>query len=74
MSTNPCLRIDYFSGTGNALTACRWIAQNARDRKMSAHIQAIDRFDRHTIKQAPNQALLGFAYPTHGFALPWFML
>lgn len=74
MNTSPYLRIDYFSGTGNALTACRWIGQHARDRKMSAHIQAIDRFDHHAIKQAPDQALLGFAYPTHGFALPWFML
>jgi hypothetical protein len=74
MNTSPYLRIDYFSGTGNALTACRWIAQNARDREISAHIQAIDRFDRHAIKKAPDQALLGFAYPTHGFALPWFML
>jgi len=74
MNTGHSLWINYFSGTGNALTACRWIAENARGRKMSAHIQAIDRFDRHMIKKAPDGALLGFAYPTHGFALPWFML
>lgn len=74
MNISPYLRIDYFSGTGNALTACRWIAENARDLGMEAHIQAIDRFDRHEIEKAPDGALLGFAYPTHGFALPWFML
>ncbi len=72
--TVTSLQINYFSGTGNALTVCRWIAQSARERNMAAHIQAIDRFDRHEIKKAPDEALLGFAYPTHGFALPWFML
>lgn len=74
MSAYPSLWIHYFSGTGNALTACRWIAENARDSGMDAHIQSIDRFDRHSINPAPDGALLGFAYPTHGFALPWFML
>ena len=38
------------------------------------HIQAIDRFDRHAIEKPADGALLGFAYPTHGFVLPWFML
>ena len=72
--TGPSLQINYFSGTGNALTACRWIAQNAREQNMPVHIQAIDRFDRHAIEKPADGALLGFAYPTHGFALPWFML
>lgn len=72
--SGPSLQIRYFSGTGNALTACRWIAESARDRGIPAHIQAIDRFDIRMIEKAPDEALLGFAYPTHGFVLPWFML
>lgn len=74
MNNYSSLWINYFSGTGNALTACRWIAENARDMGMDAHIQAIDRFDRHAIAKTPEGAILGFAYPTHGFALPWYML
>jgi MinD superfamily P-loop ATPase containing an inserted ferredoxin domain len=72
--TKPSLFINYFSGTGNALTACRWIARNAQERNLEVNIHAIDRFDHHAIKEPPDEALLGFAYPTHGFALPWFML
>lgn len=74
MKTGASLWINYFSGTGNALTACRWIAEKASGQGMEANIQAIDRFDRHMISKAPDEALLGFAYPTHGFALPWYML
>ncbi len=74
MNTGSSLWINYFSGTGNALTASRWIAENARDQGVEAHIQAIDRFDRHAITKADDGAIIGFAYPTHGFALPWYML
>jgi len=74
MNPYTSIWINYFSGTGNALTACRWIAENARDLGMEAHIRAIDRFDPHTIDKAAEGALLGFAYPTHGFAIPWYML
>ncbi len=74
MNNASSLWINYFSGTGNALTASRWIAENARNRGMEAHIQSIDRFDRHAIARPAAGAVLGFAYPTHGFALPWFML
>lgn len=56
------------------MTACRWIAENARGRGMDAHIRAIDRFARRDIAKPPEGALLGFAYPTHGFAPPWYML
>lgn len=56
------------------MTASRWIAENACGRHMEADIRPIDRFDRRAIKEAPGGALLGFVYPTHGFAPPWYML
>jgi ferredoxin len=41
---------------------------------MDAQVGPIDRFDRRSIKQPSPDSLVGFAYPTHGFILPWFML
>lgn len=64
----------YFSGTGNSLCASRWIAENASKAGVKAKIQAIDRFDRHSIPKPAPDSLLGFAYPTHGFNVPWYML
>lgn len=64
----------YFSGTGNSLCASRWIAENASKVGIEARMRAIDRFDRKFSPQPAPDALLGFAYPTHGFNLPWYML
>ncbi|MDD3267846.1 MAG: EFR1 family ferrodoxin [Syntrophomonadaceae bacterium] len=64
----------YFTGTGNSLCASRWIAENASKAGVAAGVRPIDRFDRHSIPQPAPDTLLGFAYPTHGFNLPWYML
>jgi NAD-dependent dihydropyrimidine dehydrogenase PreA subunit len=68
------LIIYYLSGTGNALIAARWFADQARRRGMTADIIPIDRF--RTPLQVPDGegTLIGFFYPTHGFSLPWYML
>ncbi len=68
------LTIYYFSGTGNALTAGRWIAEAAVRKGMKADLLAIDRFGRIEPPLAAGKRLLGFCYPTHGFGIPWYML
>lgn len=64
-----------FSGTGNALTAARWIEAAAAARSMRASVEPIDRVER---PQPPaleeGRTLLGFVYATHGFNAPWSML
>jgi Pyruvate/2-oxoacid:ferredoxin oxidoreductase delta subunit len=68
------VKIYYLSGTGNALVAAKWFADQAREKGMEADLVPIDRF--RTPLQAPGHGdtLLGFLYPTHGFSLPWYML
>ncbi len=68
------VKIYYLSGTGNALVAAKWFADQARENGIKADIVPIDRFK--TPLQAPGHrdTLLGFFYPTHGFSLPWYML
>jgi len=68
------LTIYYFSGTGNALTAGRWIAENAKKEGLQTNLISIDRFKKIVVPAAEGKRLLGFCYPTHGFSLPWFML
>jgi len=66
--------IYYLSGTGNALSAARWIAENALKKGIQADLVPIDRFTRTVFPAAGGKGLIGFCYPTHGFSLPWFML
>jgi NAD-dependent dihydropyrimidine dehydrogenase PreA subunit len=66
--------IYYFSGTGNALTAGRWIKENAEKKNIKADLISIDRFKKINIPDAKGKRLMGFCYPTHGFGIPWFML
>jgi Pyruvate/2-oxoacid:ferredoxin oxidoreductase delta subunit len=66
--------IYYFSGTGNALTASRWIAENAEKKGIPTDLISIDRFKEINVPVAEGKRLLGFLYPTHGFGIPWIML
>lgn len=68
------LIIHYLSGTGNALTAARWLAEIAKAGNMAAGIMPIDRFRRPLAPPPPEDTLIGFLFPTHGFCLPWYML
>ena len=68
------LTMFYFSGTGNALTAGRWIAARAQEQGLITELFSIDRFREIAVPAADGRRLLGFCYPTHGFSLPWFML
>jgi NAD-dependent dihydropyrimidine dehydrogenase PreA subunit len=68
------LLIYYFSGTGNALTASRWIEEYAQKKGLKTSLVSIDRFKKIIIPSAEGKRLIGFCYPTHGFNLPWIML
>jgi len=64
----------YFSGTGNALRAVRWIAEHARARGMEVFVQNIEELKGPVWPAVQGRSLVGFCYPTHGFAPPWLML
>lgn len=68
------LIIYYFSGTGNALTAARWITAQAETRGIKVQMIPVDRLDKPPLKQTAEATITGFLYPTHGFSLPWIML
>ena len=73
MSYYQNLHIFYFSGTGNALSAARWIKENGEREKLSTFIQSIEKHDI-TFPQMEGKSLIAFTYPTHGFAPPWLMI
>lgn len=74
MNNSEGVSIYYLSGTGNALCACRWIAAAASRGNRPARIRPIDRFYGRQLEHHGPEEMLGFAYPTHGFSLPWYML
>jgi ferredoxin len=63
------LVIYYFSGTGNALKAATWIAEQARASGMTVHVLSIERAE--PVPPLEGETLVGFCYPTHGFFAPW---
>ncbi|MCK4922190.1 MAG: EFR1 family ferrodoxin [Bacteroidales bacterium] len=60
----------YFSGTGNAKTAAGWIVENAKTKNIEAQLVNISEIKGFDSIELPNDALLGFCYPTHGFNAP----
>ena len=76
MKTSPQhLLIYYLSGTGNMLTAVRWMAEEAGNRGIHAELIPIDRQKFPAIPEnTEGKKLIGFCFPTHGFGIPWAML
>jgi Pyruvate/2-oxoacid:ferredoxin oxidoreductase delta subunit len=68
------LLICYFSGTGNALTAARWIAASAQQRGIPTRVYSIEDQDRVALPVPGEKTLLGICFPTHGFSAPWLVL
>jgi ferredoxin len=68
------LLIYYFSGTGNALSAARWIYQNGLDKGISSSLRSIEKPVAIDSPEPGEKRLIAFAYPTHGFIGPWIML
>ena len=69
-----CLTLYYFSGTGNALSAARWIVEHARQRGLETELVNVEGLVAPAASEPTGKALVGFCYPTHGFAPPWLML
>jgi ferredoxin len=63
------LRLYWFSGTGNARSAARWIVETWRARGQPAEAVELARTDPRTVRPAAGD-VVGLASPTHGFNLP----
>ncbi|MFH0901639.1 MAG: EFR1 family ferrodoxin [Pseudomonadota bacterium] len=76
MTKYQSLLIYYFSGTGNAMSAARWIGDHARTAGVTTQVLNIEELgDKEvTIPPLNGKTLIGFCFPTHGFAAPWLML
>jgi ferredoxin len=61
------LFIYYISGTGNARASSEWIADEADKRGLKTVVQQIDRLENIVMPSVNDNALIGFAFPTHGF-------
>jgi Pyruvate/2-oxoacid:ferredoxin oxidoreductase delta subunit len=64
------LIIYYFSGTGNAKNASRWIRKVAEGKGLKTQLINIDRFETIEHPDLIEKTLIGFCSPTHGFNLP----
>lgn len=64
------LIIYYFTGTGNALAACNWIAETAVQKNIQVEIIKITPSLKIEISSISENILIGFCYPTHGFNAP----
>ncbi|MBI9039092.1 MAG: EFR1 family ferrodoxin [Bacteroidales bacterium] len=61
------LIVYYFSGTGNAKNAAKWIAQFATNNGISSIVVSIDNKPLIEIQDESKKTLIGFCFPTHGF-------
>lgn len=59
----------YHSGTGNALTAARWLADEISKNGITTVIHSIDHDYKADTSLISEHTLIGFIYPTHGFNL-----
>jgi Pyruvate/2-oxoacid:ferredoxin oxidoreductase delta subunit len=64
------LIIYYFSGTGNAKNASKWIIKVAEEQGINSRLINIDRFEEIEVPDLTSQTLIGFCSPTHGFNMP----
>ncbi|MBU8893094.1 MAG: EFR1 family ferrodoxin [Bacteroidales bacterium] len=64
------LIIYYFSGTGNARNVTHWIDDIARNNNYESQIIDISKIKNRKDIIVPDNALIGFCSPTHGFNFP----
>jgi Pyruvate/2-oxoacid:ferredoxin oxidoreductase delta subunit len=64
------LIVYYFSGTGNARNASKWIVRVAEEQGLQTRLINIDRFEKIEYPVHTNKTLIGFCSPTHGFNMP----
>ena len=68
------LLIYYFSGTGNSRNVAYWIAKKAEERNIEVTLINIGQTGRRSIQPLPEEALVIFISPVHGFNYPPVML
>jgi len=66
--------IYYFSGTGNAKNAAKWIAETADESGIESKLINIEHCKPIEIQKEKCKILVGFCTPTHGFNVPPIML
>ncbi len=66
--------IFYFSGTGNAKAASRWIAGKASEMQIKTTVFNIEKITAKKVAIPVKKSLIGFCGPTHGFNLPPLLL
>ena len=64
------LFIYWFSGTGNAQSASKWISEYAEKTGMETEVFDLSRCNIPDKDIFPKNTLIGFCYPTHGFNAP----
>jgi ferredoxin len=74
MQTFKNILIYYFSGTGNSANVAGWISEAAGKGKIETAIYNIANIDRLTIPTPPENSLIVFVSPVHGFNYPPVML
>jgi len=64
------LIVYYFSGTGNSANVARWMAEIAQSKNMETELINIAHINRLHIPVPPEDALVAFCSPVHGFNYP----
>ena len=64
------LVIYYFSGTGNAKNTAIWISNIAEKNGIKTNVINISKLEKRKDISNPENALIGFCCPTHGFNFP----
>jgi flavodoxin len=68
------ITIYYFSGTGNSRNAAVWLAASAKRSNIETNIINIAQVNRKAIESPPEDSLIVFVSPIHGFNYPPVML
>ena len=74
MDTYQNVIIYQFSGTGNALTGAKWIKKYTDKKNIKTEIFAIENIQQIQLPETTGKTLIGFCYPTHGFAPSWIVI
>ncbi|MEE4213813.1 MAG: EFR1 family ferrodoxin [Bacteroidales bacterium] len=64
------LIIFWFSGTGNARSVAGWIREYATAEGLKTELHDLSRKEYPDISSLPENTMIGFCYPTHGFNAP----
>ncbi len=68
------LTIFYFSGTGNSKNVAQWMSSAASKYDIESSINNIAEIEHNSIPPVPNDSLIVFVSPVHGFNYPPVML